>query len=69
MLVSNTGIVQIRVHAQYLGYPLLGDETYGGTPGAALSQLLPKTLAANHGSLRKLISGLQRPCLHAITLG
>lgn len=60
---------QIRVHAQYLGYPLMGDDTYGGTQGAALSQLLPKTLAANHGSLRKLISGLQRPCLHAITLG
>lgn len=60
---------QIRVHAQYLGYPLLGDDTYGGTQGAALSQLLPKTLTANHGSLKKLISGLQRPCLHAITLG
>ncbi|KAG0565136.1 hypothetical protein KC19_8G167600 [Ceratodon purpureus] len=60
---------QIRVHAQYLNHPLLGDDTYGGTQGAAMSQLLPKTLTSNHGSLKKLISGLQRPCLHAITLG
>ena len=57
------------MHAQHLGYPLLGDETYGGTKGAALSQLLPKALPASQGTLRHVIAGLQRPCLHAITLG
>ncbi|CAM6035617.1 unnamed protein product [Sphagnum compactum] len=60
---------QIRVHAQHLGYPILGDETYGGTPGAALARLLPRASPSNQGALRQLVAGLQRPCLHALTLG
>ncbi len=27
---------QIRVHAQHIGHPLLGDDAYGGAGGAAL---------------------------------
>lgn len=61
--------MQIRVHAQHLGYPILGDETYGGTPGAALARLLPRASPSNQGVLRQLVTGLQRPCLHALTLG
>ncbi|KAJ7571420.1 hypothetical protein O6H91_01G162700 [Diphasiastrum complanatum] len=60
---------QIRVHAKYIGYPLLGDELYGGTAGTALSRLLPSLQSVNHGPVRKLTEGLQRPCLHALTLG
>ncbi|KAI5077901.1 hypothetical protein GOP47_0007725 [Adiantum capillus-veneris] len=60
---------QIRVHAQYLGHPLLGDDVYGGTRGAALSCILPKIQSSTHGLARKLISQLQRPSLHAATLG
>lgn len=60
---------QIRVHSQYLGYPILGDEVYGGTAGMALSRVRPKVPSKYHGVLSKLISNLQRPCLHALALG
>lgn len=60
---------QIRAHAKYLGIPLLGDEVYGGTKNMALSLLQPKTHPRSHGKLSQLISGIERPCLHALTLG
>ncbi|MCO5565179.1 hypothetical protein L7F22_018852 [Adiantum nelumboides] len=60
---------QIRVHAQYLGHPLLGDDIYGGTKGAALSCILTKIHSSTHGLARKLVSQLERPSLHAATLG
>lgn len=60
---------QIRAHAKYLGIPLLGDEVYGGTKNMALSLLQPKTTSSFHGKILQLISGLERPCLHALTLG
>lgn len=60
---------QIRAHAKYLGIPLLGDEVYGGTKNMALSLLQPKTPPRSHGNLSQLISGIERPCLHALTLG
>ncbi|XP_019244908.1 PREDICTED: RNA pseudouridine synthase 2, chloroplastic isoform X3 [Nicotiana attenuata] len=60
---------QIRAHAKYLGIPLLGDEVYGGTKNMALSLLQPKTPPRSHGKLSQLISGIERPCLHALTLG
>ncbi|OVA15944.1 RNA-binding S4 domain [Macleaya cordata] len=60
---------QIRAHAKYLGIPLLGDEVYGGTKGMALSLLRPKTPSNNHGHLSELVNKLERPCLHAFTLG
>lgn len=60
---------QIRVHAHHIGHPLLGDEVYGGTKGAALAFLLPKVPLSSHETVRQLINQLQRPSLHAATLG
>ncbi|XP_031494559.1 RNA pseudouridine synthase 2, chloroplastic-like isoform X1 [Nymphaea colorata] len=60
---------QIRAHAKYLGIPLLGDEVYGGTEGMVLSRLQPKTPSCYHSHLFDIVSNIQRPCLHALTLG
>ncbi|GAA0141856.1 RNA processing factor [Lithospermum erythrorhizon] len=60
---------QIRAHAKYLGIPLLGDEVYGGTKGMALALLQPKTMPTVRGKLMEMLSKLERPCLHALTLG
>ncbi|KAH0680673.1 hypothetical protein KY284_021758 [Solanum tuberosum] len=60
---------QIRAHAKYLGIPLMGDEVYGGTKNMALSLLQPKTPPMFHGKLSQLVSQIDRPCLHALTLG
>ncbi|XP_039133785.1 RNA pseudouridine synthase 2, chloroplastic isoform X1 [Dioscorea cayenensis subsp. rotundata] len=60
---------QIRAHAKYLGIPLLGDEVYGGTKSMALSLLKPRTPSSCHGYLSHMISNLDRPCLHALSLG
>ncbi|WOL05290.1 hypothetical protein Cni_G14017 [Canna indica] len=60
---------QIRAHARYLGIPLLGDEVYGGTKSMALSLLRPRTPPTYHGYLSNIMSKLQRPCLHALSLG
>lgn len=60
---------QIRAHAKYLGIPLLGDEVYGGTKSMALSLLRPRTPTSHHGQLLQLVSGFERPCLHALALG
>ncbi|KAK4348970.1 hypothetical protein RND71_031725 [Anisodus tanguticus] len=60
---------QIRVHAKYLGIPLMGDEVYGGTKNMVLSLLQPRTPPRIHGKLSELVSRIERPCLHALTLG
>lgn len=60
---------QIRAHAKYLGVPLLGDELYGATKNMALSLLKPRVPSSDHGHLCRMISRLQRPCLHALSLG
>ncbi|XP_068640330.1 RNA pseudouridine synthase 2, chloroplastic [Aristolochia californica] len=60
---------QIRAHAKYLGIPLLGDETYGGTKDKALSLLRPRIPSSYHAHLTQLVSKLERPCLHAFSLG
>ncbi|KAI4316988.1 hypothetical protein L6164_024905 [Bauhinia variegata] len=60
---------QIRAHAKYLGVPLLGDEVYGGTKGMALSLLRPRTPPSLHNEISQMVSRLERPCLHALTLG
>jgi 23S rRNA pseudouridine1911/1915/1917 synthase len=60
---------QIRAHAKYLGIPLLGDETYGGTKSMALSLLRPRTPSRYHCDLSNMISKIDRPCLHAALLG
>ncbi|TKY75280.1 RNA pseudouridine synthase 2 [Spatholobus suberectus] len=60
---------QIRAHAKYLGVPLLGDEVYGGTKSMVLSLLRPRTPVSLHSKIVKMVSRLDRPCLHALTLG
>lgn len=60
---------QIRAHAKHIGVPLLGDEVYGGTKSMALSLIRPRIPASHHGDLTQLLSGLERPCLHAFVLG
>jgi 23S rRNA pseudouridine1911/1915/1917 synthase len=46
---------QIRVHLSYIGHPILGDETYGGT----------QKLHAFATDEKAFIRGLGRPLLHA----
>ncbi|XP_031377420.1 RNA pseudouridine synthase 2, chloroplastic [Punica granatum] len=60
---------QIRAHAKHIGIPLLGDEVYGGTRGMILSLLQPRFPHSSQGKLSQLVSGLERPCLHALALG
>ncbi|KAL8524186.1 hypothetical protein ACS0TY_013961 [Phlomoides rotata] len=60
---------QIRAHAKYLGIPLLGDDVYGGTKSMALSLLQSRNPSIYHAQLLQLIDRLERPCLHALTLG
>ncbi|XP_073138036.1 RNA pseudouridine synthase 2, chloroplastic [Henckelia pumila] len=60
---------QIRAHAKYLGVPLLGDDVYGGTKNMALSLLQSRNSPSCHSQLFQLVSKLERPCLHALTLG
>lgn len=60
---------QIRAHAKYIGIPLLGDEVYGGTQNMALSLLRSRTQPSCHRQLSLSLSGLERPCLHALALG
>uniref|UniRef100_A0A803LIU0 RNA-binding S4 domain-containing protein n=1 Tax=Chenopodium quinoa TaxID=63459 RepID=A0A803LIU0_CHEQI len=60
---------QIRVHAKYMGIPLLGDELYGGTKDMALSLLRPRTPSTCYLQLSDLVSSIERPCLHAMVLG
>ncbi|KGN62268.1 hypothetical protein Csa_018737 [Cucumis sativus] len=60
---------QIRAHAKYMGIPLLGDEVYGGTKSMAMSLLRTRASSNCHGQLMQLVSSLERPCLHALTLG
>ena len=55
---------QIRVHAQHLGHPILGDPTYGGQ---AL-RYGPAT-ARRRAFFRNLFDALPRQALHAHTLG
>lgn len=51
---------QIRVHLSEAGFPLVGDEVYGG--GSRVANLPDP-------ALRKLIRELNRQALHAMTLG
>ncbi|KAK4429435.1 RNA pseudouridine synthase 2, chloroplastic [Sesamum alatum] len=60
---------QIRAHAKYIGVPLLGDDVYGGTKSMALSLLQSKNPPSSHTQLLQLIARLDRPCLHAFSLG
>lgn len=44
---------QIRVHMSHLGYPLVGDETYGSAKGLARQALHAKTLGFVHPATEK----------------
>lgn len=46
---------QVRVHLSFIGHPILGDETYGGT----------KKLHAFNEDEKKIIRDLDRPLLHS----
>nr|GEZ20916.1 RNA pseudouridine synthase 2, chloroplastic isoform X1 [Tanacetum cinerariifolium] len=59
----------IRAHAKYLGIPLMGDDVYGGSKNMAISRLQLKNPSSLHGRLSQLVGKLERPCLHALTLG
>ncbi|EFJ44032.1 RNA pseudouridine synthase mitochondrial precursor, partial [Volvox carteri f. nagariensis] len=59
---------QIRVHAKYIGHPLLGDDTYGGTAPAALAAVSRGSSLDSLSSL-EVVEQLGRPALHARTLG
>ncbi|CAI7881493.1 unnamed protein product [Closterium sp. NIES-54] len=62
---------QIRVHARLLGHPLIGDETYGGSMRHVSSRLLASLPSSSplRSSVVQWIAGLDRPLLHAATLG
>ncbi|MFS7937544.1 hypothetical protein Hanom_Chr05g00428891 [Helianthus anomalus] len=47
----------------------MGDEVYGGSRNLALSRLQLKNPSTIHSRLSQLVSKLDRPCLHALTLG
>ncbi|KAL2522298.1 RNA pseudouridylate synthase [Forsythia ovata] len=60
---------QIRAHAKYIGVPLLGDEVYGGTKSMALSLLQSRNPSSFHRQIEQLVAKIERPCLHALSLG
>jgi len=59
---------QIRVHAKHIGHPILGDDTYGGGGGAAMNALSRRGVF-DVKEAKALIASLDRPMLHARTLG
>ncbi|KAK9821673.1 hypothetical protein WJX74_007332 [Apatococcus lobatus] len=59
---------QIRVHAKHLGHPLFGDETYSGGGANCVKRIgLGKNL--RQAAVWGLVKALERPALHALTLG
>eukprot|EP00898_Chlorokybus_atmophyticus_P000502 jgi/Chlat1/1452/Chrsp12S02065 len=60
---------QIRVHAQHMKTPLLGDDTYGGAGSFAVDCLSKGKSSTIRSSMQQLVADLQRPSLHAHTLG
>ncbi|GAQ82487.1 hypothetical protein KFL_001130060 [Klebsormidium nitens] len=60
---------QIRVHAKYVGHPVLGDETYGCTSGLVLNSFQRTLGPPAQSKAKQLLAALRRPMLHAKTLG
>ena len=60
---------QIRVHAKYVNHPVLGDETYGCTPGLFLNSVQRTLGPPAQSKAKQLLATLRRPMLHAKTLG
>ena len=62
-VVPETGRThQIRVHLAHIGYPVVGDETYGGGRKRAIKE-------ARSPKLKSAVAKLNRHLLHAQTLG
>lgn len=59
---------QIRVHARHIGHPIFGDDTYGGGGGAA-ANALSKYGVMTPKDAKVIMSMIDRPMLHARTLG
>ena len=67
---------QIRVHAKHLGSPLIGDDIYGGTP-STLARWVETCASSSQASAKAkaklcaegVAKAMQRPALHAATLG
>jgi len=53
---------QIRVHFEYLGYPIVGDPTYSGRDSRKILNVVP-TKEATH--VRKILEIMKRQALHA----
>ncbi|KAK9828066.1 hypothetical protein WJX81_007467 [Elliptochloris bilobata] len=59
---------QIRVHARHAGHPLLGDAPYGGAAGSAVT-VIARGNSERQAAVSRALAALQRPALHAQTLG
>ncbi|DBA85286.1 TPA: hypothetical protein ACH3X2_005979 [Trebouxia sp. C0005] len=59
---------QIRVHAKKLGHSLFGDDAYGGAGGSAVSAI-GRGKSLRQAVVWKALKDLNRPALHAETLG
>jgi 23S rRNA-/tRNA-specific pseudouridylate synthase len=57
-----------RVHAKHLGFPLLGDDLYGGTHASGVDLVCGRRSGGSAGA-RQLVESFTRPALHALTLG
>jgi 23S rRNA pseudouridine1911/1915/1917 synthase len=51
---------QIRVHLSHIGYPIVGDDLYGGAAKRLIERLRP-----DQGPLKSALRRLNRPFLHA----
>ncbi len=56
---------QIRVHMEYLGYPIIGDETYSGRDPRKILRIVPSSYKAEVAEILKIID---RQALHAARL-
>ncbi len=56
------------MHAKHIGFPLLGDDVYGGTHASGVDLVCGKRSAAN-AAARQQVESFARPALHALTLG
>ena len=60
---------QIRVHSEHIGMPILGDDTYGGSSSRHNNQTTTKKSGSKKKSCNSVFDMIDRPALHAKTLG
>ncbi len=56
---------QIRVHMEYFGYPVIGDETYSGRDPRKILRIVPSSFKAHVAEILKI---MDRQALHAASL-